>query len=117
MEHPHDTPSHAHDSHAAGGDHDMHLKLYWGIGGALFFLTAFTVWLSYLDFDKWFGGHGWNIIIAMIVATFKVTLVAAIFMHLLSERWTIYRFMILTIFFVSGLFFLTLLAHYSPITR
>lgn len=115
-EHSPTSPTSAHASHDAdAAHHDMHLKLYFGIGGLLFLFTAITVWLSYVDFDKWLGGHGWNIIVAMIVATFKVSLVAAIFMHLRSERWTIYRVMILTMIFVTGLFFLTLLAYLDPI--
>ena len=51
-------------------------------------------------------------IIGMFVATFKVTLVAAIFMHLKGERPTIWRFLYFTAFFVAGLFLLTAL-HYG----
>jgi len=46
--------------------------------------------LSYVDFDRFFGGHGTNIKVALAVATFKVCLVAAYFMHLKSERWSIW---------------------------
>ena len=105
----------AHDSHAVPHDaHHIagHLRFYWFTGGVLFAFTAITVALSYLDFDKWFGGHGWNMIIGMFVATFKVTLVAAIFMHLKGERPTIWRFLYFTAFFVAGLFLLTAL-HYG----
>lgn len=108
----HDTPHHAAptDPHAA---HDVsaHVKGYLFVGAALFACTILTVGLSYVDF----GTPKANIIVGMIVATFKAGLVAAIFMHLLSERWTIYRFLILTVFFALGLFFLTLLAWYDPI--
>src|SRR5215210_7075342 len=110
------TPHGSETPHGAA-HHDMHLKLYIGIGLTLIALTGVTVFLSYVNFDKWFGGRGWNMIIGMIVATFKVGLVAAIFMHLLSERWTIYRVLILTVIFVMGLFFLTWLHFYNPITR
>jgi caa(3)-type oxidase subunit IV len=92
-----------------------HTKLYLTIGFALVFLTIFTVALSYADFDRWFGGHGWNMIIGMIVATFKVSLVMAIFMHLKGERPTIWRFLYFTAFFVAGLFLLTLLHWWDPI--
>lgn len=105
---------HAVDHHAA---HDVskHVKGYLMVGGLLFVLTGVTVWLSYVDFDKMFGGHGWNIIIAMIVATFKAGLVAAIFMHLKGERITIWRFLIFTMFFAFGMFMLTWLHESDPI--
>ena len=55
--------------------------------------------------------------VAMLVATFKAGLVAAIFMHLSAEKKMIYRILIFTFFFVLGLFWLTYLAWYDPITR
>ncbi len=100
-------PAHA-DEH---GHHDMHLKLYWGIGAALIALTGFTVFLSYIDF----GSRSRNIVIALLVAAFKVSLVGAIFMHLKGEKPTITRFLYFTAFFVCGLFLLTLLAWTDPI--
>jgi caa(3)-type oxidase subunit IV len=69
------------------------------------------VWLSYFNF----GSQKANIIVAMALATFKAGLVAAIFMHLKSEKWTIYRFLLITVVFFIGLFFLTGLAMLDPI--
>jgi cytochrome c oxidase subunit 4 len=106
MNEPHD-PQHDH-AHL-----NKHVFGYVMVGLALFACTALTVGLSYVDF----GTQKANIVVAMIVATIKAGLVAAIFMHLLSERWTIYRFLLLTVFFVLGLFFLTLLAYHNPISR
>jgi cytochrome c oxidase subunit 4 len=109
-------PSHAPAAdphHDAAHDVSAHVKGYVFVGLALFACTALTVGLSYVDF----GTSKANFIVAMIVATFKAGLVAAIFMHLLSERWTIYRFLLLTVFFVLGLFLLTLLAWYNPIRQ
>lgn len=91
--------------------HDMHLGLYLGVGGFLLFATAVTVWLSYIDF----GSHAANITVGMIVATIKVGFVAAIFMHLKGEKWMIWKFLLFTMFFVAGLFFLTLLHWIDPI--
>lgn len=85
--------------------------MYWGIGIALMVLTGLTVGLSFYDF----GTHTRNVVIAMIVATIKVGLVAAIFMHLKGEKPTIYRFLYFTVFFFAGLFLLTLFAWYDPI--
>ncbi len=106
---PHEAAAPA--EHGHGTHHDMHLKLYVGVGLGLLAATALTVWLSYLDF----GSRHANIIVAMIVATFKVTAVGAIFMHLKGEKWTIWKFLLFTAFFVTGLFMLTLLHYADPI--
>jgi len=105
---PHAVP---HDAHHA----EMHVKLYVGIGVTLVALTGFTVFLSYVNFDKIFGGHNWNMLIGMFVATFKVCLVGAIFMHLKGEKPTVWRFLYFTAFFVLGLFLLTAFAIGDPI--
>jgi len=113
---PHSTAPDA--AHSAHDDVGKHVKLYLLIGGALIVCTVLTVALSYVNFNEWFGGgHNWNIIVAMIVATFKAGLVAAIFMHLLHEKWTIYRFLLLTVFFVIGLFALSILAFSDHIKQ
>ncbi len=102
-----------HEEPATGGHshHDMHLGLYLGVGGFLLFATVVTVWLSYVDF----GSRSANIAVAMVVATIKVGFVAAIFMHLKGEKWMIWKFLLFTMFFVAGLFFLTLLHYIDPI--
>src|SRR3984885_12130543 len=103
---PHD---HSHDDVA------RHVKGYVYVGVLLIVFTGLTVFLSYVDFDKWFGGHNWNIIVAIIVATFKAGLVAAIFMHLKQEKLTIWKFLLFTAFFCAGLFLLTLFNWADPI--
>jgi cytochrome c oxidase subunit 4 len=105
-------------AHGHGHGHDdaahvaKHVKGYLMVGTGLLVLTGVTVWLSYVDF----GSQNWNIIVAMIVATFKAGMVAAIFMHLKGERVTIWRFLYFTAFFVFGLFMLTLFHYVDPIT-
>jgi caa(3)-type oxidase subunit IV len=101
------------DPHAsvAHGHHEMHLKLYYGIGITLLFLTGFTVFLSYVDF----GSQQRNIVIALLVAAFKVSLVGAVFMHLKGEKATVWRFLYFTAFFVLGLFLLTYLHWVDPV--
>jgi len=91
-----------------------HLRGYLIVGGILIVFTAITVGLAYVDFDHMLG-KGWNFGIAMIVATFKVSLVGAIFMHLKGEKWTIWQFLLFTAFFAVGLFVFTLLHWYDPI--
>ena len=102
----------SHDDHAA---HDVskHIRGYLMVGGTLLLFTGITVALSYVNF----GTQKANVAVALLVATFKAGLVGAIFMHLSSEKRMIYRILIFTFFFVLGLFWLTYLAWYDPITR
>ena len=90
-----------------------HVKGYLMVGAALIFCTALTVALSYVDF----GTRKANVAVAMLVATFKAGLVAAIFMHLAAEKRLIYRVLVFTGFFVFALFWLTYLAWSNPIVR
>src|ERR1700682_5130245 len=105
-------PGAVHDEPTA---HDVskHVRGYLMVGGTLLTFTAITVFLSYVNF----GTQKANVAVAMVVATFKAGLVAAIFMHLSSEKRMIYRILIFTFFFVLGLFWLTYLAWYDPVTR
>jgi cytochrome c oxidase subunit 4 len=102
----------AHDEHVA---HDVskHIRAYLLVGLTLIVFTAITVGLSYVDF----GTQKANVAVAMLVATFKAAMVAAIFMHLSNEKRMIYRILIFTVLFVLALFFLTYLAWYDPIVR
>lgn len=72
------------------------VRRYWLVGTALFLLTVITVAVSYLDVSA-----GLAIFIALLVACVKGGLVAAVFMHLISEKQAIYALLLLTmIFFV-----------------
>jgi FtsH-binding integral membrane protein len=115
---------HRHEEHQ--GSYLSHVKVYLLIGVTLIFLTGVTVGLSYFDFShyaifRWtFGlagiqGHAINFVIGMIVATFKVCLVGAWFMHLKNEGSSIWRPLIFTFIFCLGLFMLCLLAYLDPI--
>lgn len=104
-------PPNTHGAHDDAAHVQAHVRKYLTIGGILILCTGLTVWLAYWDF----GSRHNNFIIAMIVASFKVTLVGAYFMHLKEERITIWRFLIFTTIFVLGLFFLTLLHEADPI--
>src|SRR6476659_8343328 len=107
----------------------QHVTRYLIVGGLLLFFTVLTVALSYVDFGGFFSwlfhvnispaaGAKLNITVAILVATFKATLVALIFMHLAAEKRLIYRVLIFTGFFVIGLFWLTFFAWYDyPIFR
>ncbi len=80
--HAHAGHDHEHDEHDDGAVH-VHIgsnQSYVGIFLALIFLTFMTVKVSYYDFGSA------NIIIAMLIATMKATLVAAFFMHLRYDK-------------------------------
>jgi cytochrome c oxidase subunit 4 len=85
---------------------DRHVKAALFVFGALLVLTGFTVGAYYLKLPTHFA-----IALALAIATVKGSLVAAWFMHLLSERKLIYWALILTaILFVPLLLFPTFVA-------
>lgn len=80
-----------------------HIRQAIGVFVALMVLTLVTVGASYIQL-----GRTGNIILAMIIATFKASLVAAIFMHLVAEKQMVIRVLIFTAIFFAALFALTL---------
>jgi cytochrome c oxidase subunit IV len=75
--------THTHTSEAAhGAAHEAHggPKLYTAILIALLFLTGITVGAAYIDL-----GSG-NVVVALVIATIKASLVALFFMHLRWEK-------------------------------
>ena len=101
--------------HYAPQAHDVskHVRGYLMVGATLLVFTALTVFLSYVNF----GTQKANVAVALVVAAFKAGLVAYIFMHLSAEKKLIYRILVFTVIFVLGLFWLTYLAWYDPVTH
>ena len=101
---PHEKFSEAeHPTHK--GDHDpahhndpehvrKEIRRYLMVFGMLAALTIITVAISQLHLPTHLA-----IILALAVATVKGSLVAAFFMHLISERKLIYAVLVLTVFF------------------
>jgi len=87
------THAHNHEPHPHGGP-----KLYGAVLAGLLVLTVITVAASTID---WGGGMA-NVIIAMMIASLKASLVALFFMHLRWEK------PMNAIIFTSTLFFLGL---------
>ena len=87
-----------------------HIRQAIGVFIALIVLTIVTVLASYVNL-----GHVGNIALALIIATFKSGLVAAVFMHLMGEKRMIFRVLIFTLFFFAGLFVLILGTMSNPI--
>ena len=78
------------------------INLYIKVFGTLAVLTVLTVAAAYLDV-----GIGLAVIIAMIIATAKGSLVASFFMHLAHEKKLIYLMLVITLVFLLALFFIT----------
>ncbi len=101
---------HAHDELA----HITPVSLLFKIWAALMVFTILTVAASYIDF----GGQG-NLVVSLIIATIKASLVVVFFMHLRWDR----RFHALT--FLSGFLFVILFiglaltdrAEYQPMIK
>lgn len=97
-----------------GGSHtdiSKHIKVYMMVFLALAIGTVITVLASNVDF----GGH-LNVIVALLIATIKATLVALIFMHLKWDKsisiW--YPLGICAIFFAALLALPVLTTHDTP---
>jgi cytochrome c oxidase subunit 4 len=89
------------DAHSDPDDGNVHshvakAQFYWGIFGALVVLTLVTVKVSYYDFGSL------NIVVALLIATMKASLVAIFFMHLRHDN------LFNTIAFLSAFLFLSL---------
>ena len=81
-------------THAANEPHIIPLKVYLGIGAILLVLTAITVAVSYVDLGSW------NIVVALVIAAIKATLVALVFMHLLYDNKFYAAIVVISILFL-----------------
>jgi caa(3)-type oxidase subunit IV len=81
------------------------------VGAALGVLTIATVGLSYWELPT----HSMNILVGMILATFKAALVAYIFMHLNHESKYIYKILAFTVVLAFALFFLFVFSASDPL--
>jgi cytochrome c oxidase subunit 4 len=108
-EHASEHVSHEHSAEHGHGDvHDGHdnspeaikkeIRKYLLVLGALGILTLITVGISSLTLPT-----GQAIALGLAVATIKGTLVAAFFMHLISERKLIFAVLLFTVFFFGML--------------
>ena len=85
-------------------------KILW-IGAILIVFTVITVALSYVELPS----HSWNLIVGMIVATFKAALVALVFMHLNHESKLIYKILAFTTVFALAIFLLIYFSSLDPL--
>jgi cytochrome c oxidase subunit IV len=105
--HPHTHGPGGH-SHGPGGGHDhahdvsKHVKVYIMVFVALLVGTILTVTMYYVHIPS----VAWTIVIALFIATIKAFLVAGFFMHLISEKKTIYAVLAATVFFFAAMMYL-----------
>jgi cytochrome c oxidase subunit 4 len=86
------------------------VKTYYMIFGALMVFTVLTVAVSYLHLPLMLA-----VLVALVVATIKGSLVAMFFMHLLHERKVIYWTLLLTVLFFIFLMFVPLATNLDRI--
>jgi cytochrome c oxidase subunit IV len=90
-------------------DIKKHMGQYYVVFVALLCLTAITVGVSYLHLNRPLA-----ITVALIIATVKAGMVAAVFMHLISEKKVIYAVLILTAAFFAVLILVPSFTVYEP---
>lgn len=101
--------SHGHDGH----DFASHTRQYKIIFWLLILGTFLTVLVAQFDLDAMAGMHGHNyinIVVGLMIACTKASLVMLFFMHLISEKQLIYLVLGFTFFFFTGLMGLTIWA-------
>ena len=75
-------------------EHDSGIRTYIVVWGALIVLTAVTVSVSYVSLGLM------NVIVALLIASVKASLVALFFMHLRYESRLVWGFALTPIFFL-----------------
>lgn len=90
-------------------------KSYTAVGFALGVFTVVTVFTAHWWHP--FGPvMGWrDVVLGLLIASVKSSLVALIFMHLNHERGLVYKILLFTFYFFLGLMALTLFALFDGI--
>jgi cytochrome c oxidase subunit 4 len=88
-------------NHASDIDIRKHVRVYVAVFVALMLLTVITVGISSFHLETHLA-----IVLALCIAVVKASLVAAYFMHLISEKKLIYAALTLTITFFLALMLL-----------
>jgi cytochrome c oxidase subunit 4 len=87
-------------------DIKKHVRTYLMVFGSLAVLTIVTVAVGYMELSIWPA-----LIVALAIATLKSGLVAAHFMHLITEQKMILHLLILTFVFLGIMFILFISAY------
>jgi cytochrome c oxidase subunit 4 len=92
----------AQEEHISPESHLVPVPLYWGIWATLMVCTALTVFAASVDLGIF------NIVVALLIATFKGTLVVLFFMHLRYSTKLTMVTVIAALFWLFIMFSLTL---------
>jgi cytochrome c oxidase subunit 4 len=87
-------------------EHIVSLKLYILIFVALMVLTGTTVYAATVDLNAYFSGL--NVIVALVIATCKATLVVLFFMHAYYSSKRTQLIVIAGVFWLAIMLFMTL---------
>ena len=102
------TAADSHD-HESPEEFKKHLKSYYVVFVALICLTAVTVGVSYLKLARPAA-----IAVALVIASIKAGLVAAVFMHLISEKKVIFAVLLLTALFFALVLIIPSVTIFEP---
>lgn len=91
--------------------HIVSPKLYLGIFAALMVCTALTVFAATVDLNQYF--RGLNVIIALVIATFKASLVVLFFMHGKYSPKRTQLIIICSVFWLAVMLFMTMSDYIS----
>ena len=103
-----DAHAEAHDDHDSPEAIRRQTKLYIIVFASLMALTVITVAVSYLHLSPHLA-----ILVALMIAGIKGSMVAAYFMHLISEKKAIYAILALTVAFFIVLMAMPSLSHWD----
>ena len=98
--------------HSDSAEVQKSIRTYLMVGAALFVFTGITVGVNRLQLAVPAA-----ITVALLIATFKGSMVASIFMHLSHEKRWIYGALILTVVFFVFLIFVPLFTTMDTIGR
>jgi cytochrome c oxidase subunit 4 len=91
--------------------HIVSPKIYFAIFGALMLCTFLTVYAAKVDLNQHFPGL--NIIVALVIATFKASLVVLFFMHGKYSSKRTQLVIICSVFWLAIMLFMTMSDYIS----
>ncbi len=100
-----------HSSEHSSEHHIISPAIYFAIFGALMICTGLTVYAAKVDLNHIFPGL--NIIIALVIATFKASLVVLFFMHGKYSSKRTQMVIICSVFWLAIMLFMTMSDYLS----
>ena len=94
--------------------HQHHIvspKVYFGVFSALMICTIITVYAATVDLNSYFSGL--NVIVALVIATFKACLVVLFFMHGKYSPRRTQMVIICSVFWLAIMLFMTMSDYIS----